>query len=121
MTIAICVRCGEQKLGALTPCPGCHYDPAPEPDRRIQARCLWLSDRYLQPEQLKTVGAQLKAGQPVAFDERMLDALVIQLQTQHNSVLAKSQVGCTLFVWVLAAVMLGLIAWVVFLLQGPPS
>jgi hypothetical protein len=116
VTIAICVRCGAQKPGAFTPCARCSYDPATDPDRRNQARALWLSDHHLKPEALRAIGVQLEAGQPVAYDDRVLDELVVQLQTQQNALLVgKTKVGCSIFVWSLMAIVAVGVAAVIFL------
>ncbi len=116
MTIAICIRCGAQKIGALTLCGGCGYDPTTDTDRRNQARALWLSDRHNTPQALASLGAQLKAGQPVAWDDAVINELVVQLQTQQNALLiGKTPIGCSVFVWSLIAVMIGLGGLLIFL------
>ena len=94
----------------------CKYDPAADPDRRNQARALWLSDNYLKPELLETMGLKMKAGEPVAWDDRLLDELVIQLQTQQNALhVGKTPIGCSVFVWSLIGILIAMIAAVIFL------
>ena len=48
MTPAVCIKCGHEKLGALTRCPGCGFDPgkalrrgpvAPETDSPWRLLC----------------------------------------------------------------------------------
>ena len=120
MTIAICLNCGTQKVGAFTRCPGCSYDPAVEPDRRRQAQCLALSDHYLKPDALLKLSQQLKAKVAIPWDEPLLDSLVHQLETQQNPLL-KAPIGCSYIVWGLIALMLGLLALVIFLFSQRPA
>jgi hypothetical protein len=111
MSLSICVRCGQRKPGAFAPCPACKYDPAADPDRRSQARSLWLSDRHLKPEALETISTQLKAGEPVAWDERALDALIVELQTQQSALhVGKRAIGCSVFLWSVVAIVVALVA-----------
>ncbi len=111
MTAAICVRCGQAKPDSFVPCVGCKHDPAADPDRRTQAKSLWLSDRHLKPEVLEAIGAQLRAGRPVAWDERALDSLVIELQTRQNALhVGKTPIGCSVFVWSMVAIVIALVA-----------
>lgn len=114
MTIAVCLKCGAQRIGALTRCAGCTYDPVTDPDRRNQAKSLWLSDHHLSPQALAAVAAQLKAGTAVAWNEPLLDTLVTQLETQQNPLL-KAPIGCSYVAWGLVALMLGLLGLVIFL------
>jgi hypothetical protein len=115
MTIAVCLKCGTQKIGAFTPCVSCGYDPATDTDRRNQAKCLWLSDHHQKPDLLAAIGAQLKSGQPVPWNDALLDQLVTQLATQQNPLFTgKGPIGCTYAVWGLVAVMLALLGAVIF-------
>ena len=110
MTIAICVRCGEQKSGAFAPCPSCAYDPARELDRRVQAKTMWLSEHHLSPEALTKISRQLKAKQLVAFDEKMIDELVLQLRTQQIPIISGPPAGASRLLWILLAAVLSFAA-----------
>ena len=120
--VAICVRCGAQKIGAFSPCAGCRYDPATETDRRIQAKTLWLSDQHLKPAALATIARQIKAGEAVAFEEQALDGLVLQLRTQQIPVVGQSPLRWALLVWGLVAVLAlsaaGTIAFYLYAARG---
>jgi hypothetical protein len=118
LTAAICIRCGVGKAGTFTPCAACAYDPTTDPDRRNQARALWLSDLHQKPDALQALGKKLQAGGPMAWDERVLDTLVVQLQTQQNALLVgKTPIGCSIFVWSLGGILIALIAAAIFLVS----
>lgn len=61
MTIAVCVRCGEIKLGAITSCPGCRHVPLDDDDFVYS---IVLSDHYFNPETLNQISASMKNGGP---------------------------------------------------------
>jgi hypothetical protein len=61
MTIAVCVNCGEMKLGALVPCPACKLTPS-DGDDFLYA--MVLSDHHLSVDVLQQVSRAMKAGQP---------------------------------------------------------
>jgi hypothetical protein len=62
MTIATCVFCGEEKFGALTRCKSCKRRP--ETVRDV-ARSMYFCDRHQSIEELKDIGAFIKAiGRP---------------------------------------------------------
>lgn len=68
MTRAVCVNCGQGKVGAFARCLSCHYDPERE-GKEVQARSLLLSDRYLTVSQLKQAGERIRSGAGYPFDE----------------------------------------------------
>jgi len=68
VTRAVCVNCGQGKVGAFTRCVSCHYDPEKE-GKEVQARSLLLSDRYLTLGQLKEAGERIRSGEGYPFDE----------------------------------------------------
>ena len=57
MTIAICIDCGVEKKGALTPCSICGYKPETKIDK---AKSMLLSDHYLSQIELKMVSEQIR-------------------------------------------------------------
>ncbi len=66
MTVAVCIRCGEMKHGALTPCPECGFDPEEDEDR---AKAMIVTDHFLPIEELETVAERIKSGEPVIYPE----------------------------------------------------
>lgn len=73
MTVAICLVCGAQKLGAFNPCPQCLWQPMRDEDR---VRSMLLSDHYHPAEQLAEWGQAVAGGTELALpDEVLRDAL----------------------------------------------
>ena len=109
MTLAICIRCGSEKIGALTPCSHCGF--APENDRHAQAKSLLYCDRHMTPEQLRAVGEALRGGAAPSFDEVALASLVSELERHSGA--PSPPIGCRIFVWSLLAVMVALLVFVI--------
>lgn len=109
MTLAICTNCGNEKLGALTPCPECGFDPGE--DKVAQAKALLLCDHNASAKDLRAASAAIKAGQEVTFDVAELDAFVQELE--QVQVPRSAPLGCQVFWWTLIAIMIGLFAVVV--------
>jgi hypothetical protein len=78
VTLAICIKCGHRKIGALTLCHHCKFIPL-QPDD--QARSVYLSDHNLSATKLEGVAEKLRLGEPVLFDEKWL-----QESAKHGSV-----------------------------------
>ena len=78
MTRAVCVRCGQGKVGAFARCLSCHYDPEKE-GKEVQARSLLLSDRYLTVGQLKEAAERIRSGAGYSFDEAEVGAVAGRL------------------------------------------
>ena len=60
MTIAVCVKCGATKFGALTPCKECRQMPETEQEVIYSVA---LSDHFLDVEKLKEIARSIKNGQ----------------------------------------------------------
>jgi hypothetical protein len=73
MTLAICLKCGARKIGALVPCVSCGYEPKEEQDK---AKSVLLSDHNLSKEALVEMAERIKSGQPVTFDEGSVQSFV---------------------------------------------
>ncbi|MGQ0507033.1 MAG: hypothetical protein ACT4TC_17130 [Myxococcaceae bacterium] len=117
MGLAICMRCGEKKEGALSPCAACKFDPVKAADPEVQAKSMFLSDATLQTAEIEKYAKQLKAGKAITYDTSRLDVMKRQLRTQQNFVLGpKKAVGGYLLVWGLVLVGVG-IAVTAFVLQ----
>jgi len=66
MTIAVCIRCGASKLGALTPCCFCQFEPG---DNLDKARAMILTDHFLSADDLNGIGLRIQTGLPVNYPE----------------------------------------------------
>ena len=69
MTLAICIKCGNKKLGALTPCGQCGFIPA---DADAQAKSILLSDHNLSSDKLSEASDCVRRGEPVVYDDAAL-------------------------------------------------
>ena len=111
MTLAVCVRCGESKVGAFTPCARCRLDPAAHgTDRDLQAKSLLLSDRFQSGGELEAIGRKLRAGEPVSYDAVQLAQLMEELRTQKLPIVSKTPAGCSVVGWALLGAALVLVA-----------
>jgi len=64
VTIAVCIKCGAIKHGALTPCSECRFTPEENEDK---AKSMIATDHHLSEEDLEQIGQRIRAGQPVAY------------------------------------------------------
>jgi hypothetical protein len=79
-TSAVCIRCGSAKPRALEICASCSFAPASAEDR---ARSLLLSPAFdageevvgLTHEELSAAAAQIRSGQPYAFDPAIVETV----------------------------------------------
>ena len=71
MTVAVCLTCGEIKVGAWTECPQCGCTPE---DEESMTKHLLATDHYLSREDLERVSTDIKAGKEIAFDPASLEA-----------------------------------------------
>ena len=69
MTLAICIRCGARKHGALTLCPRCKFNPEADEDR---ARAMILTDHWHSPDALAGFAQQIEAGENVSYPQELL-------------------------------------------------
>lgn len=111
MTVAICTNCGARKVGALTACHQCGFDPETAED---QAKALMLSDHNMTPEQLEMISQKIRAGEPPQFDEAACTTLAEDIR-QHPE-LMRMPLGCVVIPWVLIAlvVLLGIAVVVLY-------
>ncbi|MBZ4395341.1 hypothetical protein OWM54_19395 [Myxococcus sp. MISCRS1] len=116
MGLAVCVGCGETKEGAFDVCDGCGLDPARGgTDRMLQARSLWLSERFFSERELVELGRKLSTGEPVAYDTGQLSQLVDELKTQKLPVISQASPGCSIVTWSLLGMLLALAAGLAYL------
>jgi hypothetical protein len=70
VTVAICIKCGERKHGALTVCPRCRFDPTDTVDR---AKSMIVTDHFLSVEDLHGIGERIRSGQSVTYPQDAID------------------------------------------------
>src|SRR5262252_6116591 len=96
MTAAICIRCGNFKIGALTVCTQCRLDPMTE--ESLVAKSLVMSDHHRTIEQLRDASAILVAGGGIPFDEAELARIKAALRELPKDAL-RMPLGCQVLVW----------------------
>ncbi|WIG94387.1 hypothetical protein [Myxococcus sp. SDU36] len=122
MTLAVCVRCGNSKVGAFTPCAGCGLDPAAHgTERTLQARSLLLTERYLPGGELEELGRKIRKGEPVSYDAGLLAQITEDLRTQKLPIVSKSSPGCSVALWAVVGALLVLAVGFLLMsrLRGP--
>ena len=65
MTLAVCVRCGNPKIGALTWCPKCEFQPGDDPDNEDDLYSMILSDHYFSAAELDRFSEDMQSGMPM--------------------------------------------------------
>jgi hypothetical protein len=98
------MKCGSEKLGALTACHECAFVPRAPIE---QARALLLSDHHNSLDELSTLADQIKRGEPIEFDDVELDAIVQQMLQDPGTL--KMPFGCTIAVWAPVVIMIALL------------
>jgi hypothetical protein len=73
MTIAICISCGGEKVGAWTPCPVCDYKPQTKDDAMLSVA---LSEWFLDDELRGQWARRIQAGIKPQLDRSTREALV---------------------------------------------
>lgn len=107
MTLAICLKCGAEKIGALVQCRSCGFEPFEEEDL---VKCVLLSDHYLSKDELSGVGNRIKEGQPISFDETSIQSLTEAVRDVGQDRLLGAKVSLfTCGVVVILGIMLGLV------------
>ena len=64
MTLAVCAKCGATKLGALTWCPACKFEPGSDPDNDDDLYSIILSDHHFSAEDLRRFSIGMQSGLP---------------------------------------------------------
>ena len=106
MTVAVCLRCGEFKHGAWTPCPKCRYMPQ---DDESLTRHLIVTDHFMTREQLEEVSARVKAGGTIEFPPELLEKARVR-KADVDRAARRFWMGC-LLVLALAAVAAAFWVW----------
>ena len=72
MTVAVCLKCGAFKKGALTWCPSCKHDPK---DVEDQAKHFMVTSHFRSEAELHAVAERVKAGQELTFDPVQVEVI----------------------------------------------
>lgn len=107
LTLAVCLKCGAEKFGALVRCRSCGFEPTEEED---QAKSLLVSDHYLSGEDLANVPGRIKSGQGVKFDPASVQSLVeVGREIRQDRLLGVKAGPFTCGIVVILGIMLGLV------------
>ena len=109
MTAAVCLQCGEIKMGAWTPCRNCGHTPADDEDK---AKHLFLSDHILSAADIDRVSADIRKGKPPQFDAAQLGEMLAAMKSMPTTPqvdVRKVKIGC----FVVLAVIVGVVVWLV--------
>src|SRR5262245_61831599 len=82
MTVAVCLKCGEFKHGAWTPCLHCGYIPD---DDESYTKHLLVTDHYLNAAQLKEIAGRVKAGEEIEFPAELLQQAWVTTEAVERS------------------------------------
>ena len=108
MTLAICLKCGAEKIGALVRCRSCGFEPHEEEDR---AKSILLSDHNLAKDELAGASERIRNGEELQFDEAAIQSLAeVAREVQQDRFLGIQKVAW--FVWgivIILGVLLGLV------------
>jgi hypothetical protein len=111
VTVAICIKCGATKHGALTPCRGCGFIPEQNEDK---AKAMIVTYHFLSHADLEQMGDRIRRGLPVQYPEDAIQKYVKLLEENPGigMLSTRFKVGCTAVV-LLLAVAIGFIVWIV--------
>ena len=105
MTVAVCIKCGEQKVGAIVRCGKCRFLPEATEDL---ARSLMLCDQSCDKATLLAASENLKAGRPLDYDAAALAQWTETLR--QNPQALRMPLGCAILWYAPLAIMLILFA-----------
>ena len=77
MTVAVCLKCGAMKHGALTSCPHCRHTPD---DPEDQVKHVIVSDHYFTQADLQGISARVRQGLPLQFDPEQVAELMEEVK-----------------------------------------
>jgi hypothetical protein len=107
MTVAVCLRCGEFKHGAWTPCGKCGYTPD---DDESLTKHLLVTDHYLSREQLEEASAKVKAGEPIEFPPEVLQGAWVS-KAEIEKAKRGCMIACVVVLLAILGIAVGGIAW----------
>lgn len=86
MTVAICIGCGADKIGAFTMCAECRFDPSHPFDKVAMAKSLVLSDHYQDAAGLDTASAVLRSGRSLTWPEDVIERIAGTIETKYPDI-----------------------------------
>ena len=113
MTYAICIKCGEGKLGAFAPCIRCGFTPESSSD---QARSMLLCDHLTDRAALDAAAQKLRAGEALEFDGPGIAKMAAEMEEIAKHPPPGFGRGCAVFMWMLIGIAMALLAAVVALI-----
>ena len=81
MTLAVCIRCGAMKVGALIPCRECQFDPEKNEDK---AKSMVLTDHFFSQNELEKISERIRVGEAVTYPQGMVDEFVKTFEENPN-------------------------------------
>jgi hypothetical protein len=107
MTVAVCLKCGEFKHGAWTPCRKCGFTPD---DDESYTKHLLITDHYLSREQLEEVAGRVKAGELVEFPPEVLQHAWVS-KAAVDKANRGCAIGCVVSIGIVVAVVVAYGVW----------
>ncbi|MEZ6051567.1 MAG: hypothetical protein R3C02_09300 [Planctomycetaceae bacterium] len=91
MTIAVCMKCGHQKVGAFALCPVCSFAPQQSDEF---AKSILLSDQAATAAELEIAMEKLKSGSSIEFDPEEIHMWSTEILERPNQL--KMPIGCAI-------------------------
>jgi len=113
MTIAVCLKCGEFKRGAFTPCRKCGY--LPDDDESLTKHLL-VSDHYHSRAALQAIADRVKSGQAINFDPETLKQAWVSKQ-EMDAETKRLGWGCSVVFAVAIAAVVAVVLIVAYLIS----
>lgn len=108
MTQAVCLKCGESKIGALTPCFNCGFDPKTPEDK---ARSIVLSSHHMDATSLQNAAKAIQAGETIPIPEDLISGYATTIETTPEPRGAgRFVVGCLLGIGAVGTSLVGAIS-----------
>ena len=109
MTVAVCIRCGATKGGALTFCTNCQLCPEENEDK---AKSMILTDHFMPKENLLKIGRRIESGQPIPYPEELVRGYIEFFEKIPD---LDSNDSCDLIIFGLTLFCVVLVALLIFL------
>lgn len=103
MTVAVCILCGNMKVGAFTACLGCGFTPK---QPKELAKSMVLSDQFRDQPFLDEASARLKSGLVVEYDPKEVANLAAFIDANFHEL--RMPLGCAI-IWYAPLVILAVL------------
>lgn len=107
VTQAICLKCGASKIGALTPCLKCWFDPATPEEK---ARSIVLSSHHMDTTSLENAAKAIQAGDTIPIPEDLVSSYATTIDTTSEPRPGRFVVGCLLGIGAVGTSLVGAIS-----------